>query len=426
MDRLTLKFAAEALLRANDRNGCTVPAPALYPHQWNWDSAFCAIGWAYLDPRRAAGELEMLLRGQWSSGMIPHIVFNPAATNYEPNPKVWRIEGARGRPEGVETSSITQPPVLATAARFVLERSGGDRVVEEALRRVVLAADKWHAWFLRDRDPVGQGIPAIVHPWESGLDNAPRWDDALQRIEPGEVTYRRRDDSVVDPKERPTRFDYDRYFFLVEERAKLSFAPPTPATVSFLVQDVALASILCRAEEDLHALGRALGVEVPDALARREKLKSGIARLYDAGLGYYHDFDLVSGTPIDVDHAAGFLPLFAGVVPLDVVPRLIARLKDPVHYGTPWPVPSAPRSDPKFDSRRYWRGPSWINVNWMIIEGLKRASWRADAASLADRTLDLVARSGFYEYYEPLTGEGLGAKGFSWTAALVLDLLAKS
>jgi len=426
MDRLTLKYAAEALLRANDRQGCTVPAPALYPHQWNWDSAFCAIGWAHLDPRRAARELEMLLRGQWKNGMIPHILFNPEATHYEPNPKVWQIDQAEGRPQAIATSSITQPPVLATAARFVLEHAGGDRTVEEVLRRVVVAADAWHAWFLRDRDPLQQGLPAIVHPWESGLDNAPRWDAALRRIEPGEVAYKRKDNAVVSAEQRPTRFDYDRYFFLVAERAKLGFAPPTPSSVSFLVQDVALASILCRAEEDLHALGHALGIEVPHALERRAKIAAGIATLYDATRGYYHDYDLVGGAPIEVDHAAGLLPLFAGVVPLEVVPRMISRLHDPTKFGTAWPVPSTRADDPNFDPRRYWRGPTWINVNWMIIEGLRRASWRDDAAKLADRTLELVSRSGFREYFEPNTGEGLGAENFSWTAALVLDLLAKN
>jgi glycogen debranching enzyme len=424
MTRSNLRAAAEALLRQNDRNGCTVPAAKLYPHQWNWDSAFCAMGWAYFDPRRAVRELEMLVRGQWGSGMIPHIIFNPEAVNYEPSPKVWKIDGAPGRPEGVDTSSITQPPVLATAARFVLEKSGGDKEIEEALRRIVAAADKWHAWFLRDRDPLGLGMTAVVHPWESGLDNAPRWDDALRRIEPGEVTYKRKDDTVVNADQRPTRFDYDRYFFLVEERARLGFAPPKPKEVSFLVADVAMASILCRAEEDLHALALALGAEAPQALARREKLIGGIGRLYDAEKHYYHDHDLVSGEPIAFDHVAGFLPLFAHVVPEAVVPAMVARLKDPAKFGTKWPVPSVGASDPKFDPRRYWRGPTWINVNWMLIEGLRHAGQHDYANGLAARSIELVERSGFREYYEPSNGEGLGAEDFSWTAALLLDLLA--
>ena len=61
---------------------------------------------------------------------------------------------------------------------------------------------------------------------ESGRDNAPRWDEAMKRIEPGAIEYRRVDNTIVDASQRPTRYDYDRYFFIVNERARLGFAPP--------------------------------------------------------------------------------------------------------------------------------------------------------------------------------------------------------
>ena len=69
MDELA-KRAIEVLY-GNDRGTWTRPSPRLYPHQWSWDAAFVAMGWAQLDPVRGLNELWSLLRGQWASGMIP-------------------------------------------------------------------------------------------------------------------------------------------------------------------------------------------------------------------------------------------------------------------------------------------------------------------------------------------------------------------
>jgi glycogen debranching enzyme len=422
----TLRQRAEEILRANDRGGTTLPSTRLYPHQWNWDSAFAAIGWAYVDPRRAARELETLMRGQWDDGLVPHILFSADAVNYEPGPKQWGTENVAGSPADVKTSSITQPPVAATAARRVLEISGGDAEVERSLRALVPKLERWHAWFATTRDPTGEGLCTIVHPWESGMDNAPRWDAAMRRIEPGQVEYKRVDDSIVDASQRPTRFDYDRYMFLVKERARLKFAPPKPDAVSFLVTDVAMASILCRAEEDLAWLAGMLGIETSGAQTRRGRLAAGLnGPCFDRARGRYRDVDVRAGEPLEVDHVAYFMPLYANVVPNEAVPAMVARLQDPAGYGAAWPVPTVPPSDPVFEARRYWRGPTWINVNWLLIEGLTRAGAADAAKKLAERTIELVERSGFYEYFDPLTGEGLGADGFAWTAALAIDLIAR-
>lgn len=419
--------AARAVLEANDRGGYTVPSARLYPHQWNWDSAFSAIGWRHFDPRRAARELEMLVRGQWADGLVPHINFHPDAENYEPGPGTWKTSGAPGAPSAVKTSSITQPPIAATAALKVLESAAGDRDTTDALARVVPALDRWHAWFATTRDPRRRGVPCILHPWESGMDNAPRWDAALRRIEPGEVAYKRKDDQVVDASQRPTKFEYDRYFFLVEERARRKFAPPAAEGEPFLVEDVAMAAILCRAEEDLAVLADRLGQKdvAGRARARHEALaRAMVERLYDASAATFFDYDLVGDARVEGEHVAHLVPLFAGVCPRPAIDRILARLRDADGFGTPWPIPSVPRGASTFDGRRYWRGPAWVNVNWMTIDGLRRAGERDAADALARRTVELVTKSGFGEYFDPVTGEALGAASeFGWTAALVIDLL---
>lgn len=117
--------------------------------------------------------------------------------------------------------------------------------------------------------------------------------------------------------------------------------------------------------------------------------------------------------------------LWAGVTP----PRaaaLLALLRDPRRYGTTFPVPSVAVDAPGFDANRYWKGPTWINMNWMIVQGLRECAEPAAADELRRRTLDLVDQTGFFEYFSPITGRGFGAEEFSWTAALVVDLLAAS
>ena len=105
----SLRDAARAILALNDRGGYTVPTEGLYPFQWNWDSAFVAMGFATFDLSRAYRELERLVEGQWDDGMIPHIVFHAPSDSYFPGPDVW------GTKHSVATSGITQPPVFGVA-----------------------------------------------------------------------------------------------------------------------------------------------------------------------------------------------------------------------------------------------------------------------------------------------------------------------
>jgi glycogen debranching enzyme len=244
----------------------------------------------------------------------------------------------------------------------------------------------------------------------------------MARIEPGAIEYRRVDDTIVDAAQRPTRYDYDRYFFIVNERARLGFAPPRPESEPLLIADVAIAAILARAEEDLAWLAGALRLQAPGAVARRARLLAALdGPLWDAERESYRDHDVKSDQPIRVDHVANLLPLFAGV-PDKRVAALVARLES--SFDAPWPVPTVPLGDPAYDGRRYWRGPTWVNVNWMLIDGLRRAGRDAAVDRLTGRTLELIERAGFREYFDPESGEGCGAEDFAWTAALAIDLLA--
>ena len=88
------------------------------------------------------------------------------------------------------------------------------------------------------------------------------------------------------------------------------------------------------------------------------------------------------------------------------------------------PVPSTDPADPRFEPWRYWRGPVWAVVNWMLAEGLWKAGERRLAGDVRAGTGALIRDGGFCEYFDPMTGEGIGGATFSWTAAIALLLEA--
>ncbi|MGB0346109.1 MAG: MGH1-like glycoside hydrolase domain-containing protein, partial [Balneolaceae bacterium] len=91
-------------------------------------------------------------------------------------------------------------------------------------------------------------------------------------------------------------------------------------------------------------------------------------------------------------------------------------------------MPSTPYYSEKFDPKRYWRGPVWINMNWMFMQGLQSYGYEFWADLVKQDTFELIEQFGIYEYYHPKKSdtEGCGSSHFSWTAALFLDLLHRS
>jgi hypothetical protein len=411
MTRIT---QARAILAGNDRGGYTVPTDRLYPFQWNWDSAFVAMGWATFDGPRAWREIERLLEGQWEDGLVPQIVFHAPSDDYFPGPDVW---GIRRDPP---TSGITQPPVLASAVRFVLDRLGaaGEERAAAIYPRLLLN----HDWWERARDPERSGLVTTLHPWETGMDNSPAWDAALERVPTETVTeIRRRDTSLVDASFRPRGIEYQRFIHLVDLFREAGWDPQRMLAVSpFKVADIGTNAILLRAERDLLALAGRFG-STADKLAiaaRIARKQTALATLWHEPLGSYVSRDLAIDAPIAVRTSAGFLPLYAGLH--EHAPALAARIEGWRRAGVAL-VPSTDPAEPAFESQRYWRGPVWAVVNWMIARGLREAG-EAEAGKLVETdTRRLIGDAGFSEYFDPTNGDGIGGKTFSWTAAI--DLL---
>jgi hypothetical protein len=416
-----LTAEARAILLANDRGGYTVPNGRVYPFQWNWDSAFVAMGFATFDIERAWREVETLFEVQWADGFVPHIIFWQDDAGYFPGPDVWKS----GRTP--QTSGITQPPVAATAVRMLWEHAP-DAARRARLEAIFPKLMDWHRWFKRNRDHDGRGIVVAVHPWETGRDNSPEWDIPGEPIDVSNVgDYVRRDTSHLDAKMRPTKLEYDRYLALVQfgralgwDHAKIGLESP------FRVADIGMSMILLRANRDLLTLAELLGRDA-EAAELREMIaasEAGISWLWDADKQSWSSRDVLTGRFSGFVTSASFLSFYAGL--RDAVKDAatlahIARIADKVRYL----MPSLDPEDPGFQMVRYWRGPVWAVVNYMIATGLGEAGHAEWAAKVRDDTLALIGSTGFYEAFSPIDGTGSGGDDFSWTAAVWLAMSAK-
>jgi len=433
---------AAEVLRENDMGEWTRASPTLYPHQWSWDTAFIAIGLAHLDTGRAAREIRTLLEYQWKNGKIPHIVFNPEAPpeSYFPGPEHWAsaADSPDAPPGPSVTSGLCQPPVHAIAARHILSvaEARGEGVAEtrEFLCEVYPKLLAWHRYLATARDPEGSGLVTIYHPWESGTDNSPRWTQALERVEVGEVPdYERLDlDHVPDPAERPTGYEYDRFIWLVEviKHARCDDVV-LYRTSPFLAKDVLGSAILVRANEALLDVTGVVGASEEDRemlLAWIERGRRGLDERWDPGLGLCLDYDLRAGEPLRARTIAGFAPLIAGAGSEDRLETLLKVFESHAFTGNPdlyRPLPpSTSPDDLGFRPRSYWRGPVWPVMNWLLWWSLESSGEQKRAAWLKEYALAQLSDGRFGEYYEPFTGEALGSDDQSWTAAVALDLLA--
>jgi len=412
--------AARDILRKNDRGGYTVPNGRVYPFQWNWDSAFVALGFDTFDRNRAWTEIETLFRAQWDDGFLPHIVFWKEDPGYFPGPSVW----ATGK-EPV-TSGITQPPVAASIVRTLWDRAAkaGEAAAYrprlEALFSRLLA---WHRWFHSHRDPDRRGVVVAMHPWETGRDNSPEWDAPGEAIDvTGVGDYVRRDTSHLDAKMRPTKLEYDRYLALVQfgraagwDHGRIARDNP------FRVADVGMSMILLRANRDLAALADELGRSA-DATEIRgwvELAEQGIGWLWDEEVQAWCSRDLVTGRSSGLITSASFLSFYAGLAEARRDQAMLGHF-DRIATMADYMVPSLDPADAGFQMIRYWRGPVWAVVNYMIGTGLGAAGHGERAEKVRRDTLGLIGRNGFYEAFSPVDGSGSGGDDFSWTAAIWL------
>ena len=407
------------VLKLNDLGSYTVPTHGLYPFQWNWDSCLTALGQAHFDEDRAWTEIETLFDHQWEDGMVPHIIFHKEDEGYFPGPDVWDTHRT------VPTSGITQPAVAGFAVARLFARSRDRAMASARAAKLLPKIAKWHDWFYRCRDPQNTGLVAIIHPWESGRDNSIDWDEAFSRVPTeGVMPFQRRDTQHANPEHRPTQAQYERYIWLVQHFRGLNWDNERLHDASpFQLVDPGFNGILIRSCADLAALADALGDT--DTAARSKALAEGgiaaMETLWSEAHGQYLCFDRVAGAAVNSPSVGGLLAAFAPI-PAHRAAAIAARIST-LGETARYLVPSHDPEDARFDHLRYWRGPVWLIVNYMISDGLARVGQDAVANAIRKHSLELIALSGFAEYYSPVDGTPAGGSTFTWTAAMVIEFL---
>jgi glucosylglycerate hydrolase len=437
--RTALHEEATDVLRRNDAGDWTRASPHLYPHQWSWDSAFIAIGWAHLDPGRAMLELERLFDAQWPTGMVPHIVYHAGEDDlpYFPGAERWGCDVAQPAPAPpIHTSGLCQPPVHALALQRIWQLTPQSQAddIRKRIRALYPRMLAWHNYLATGRDPESSGLVTVYHPWE-GTDNSPRWDSALARIEVGDLgSYTRLDTrSVTDPSQRPTDRDYDRYLWLVELLKQCRFDDAEiHHHYPFQIKDVFFSAVLVAANTallELASVAEAAETDRQLLVGWIDRGRRALTRRVDPDWQLCLDYDIRVGNPIRLRTFGGFAPLFAQTADELERANQLSRLDSADFCGDNrlrWPLlPSTSPAEPGFEQRNYWRGPVWPVVNWLLWRSLARLGYHERADQLRRAALDQLATAEeFAEYFEPFTGEPLGSPQQSWTAAVALDWLA--
>lgn len=335
-------FTREALL----------PSKIHYVGVWHWDQAFHALAYRHVDMRLAEDQIRIVLDHQRADGMLPDAIHD---------------EGLVTHLQAPVDADVTKPPILSWAVMKLYATSRHD----DFLAEVYESLSRWNQWWMRDNRN-GNGLCEYRHPFSSGLDDSPLWDQGMPVVSPDLNTY------------------------LVLQHDNLA----------------EIAEIL--GETDTAASYRSSA----DALAQ-----SMIANLWDEEVGVFramHD-----GRPLSTLTPFNLLPLLTGRLPETMAARAIANLTNPDLFWTPYPLPTVAVSDPAFDPNQMWRGPTWINVNYFFVEALKRIGKHDLAAELRRKTLDLVMKhADIYEYYNPLTADHppKAAPMFGWSCATFIEL----
>ncbi len=381
---------AERVLSANWTQGTrgsvpyayTRPSPGRYPWQWYWDSCFAAIVWRRFDPGRSRTELESLLSACRDDGFVGHTIFwdHPVSLTRR---LFYNVESRRA----TMTSTI-QPPLLAWAWRIAVGNPAAEpRIVAH------------HRWLRDNRDLEGDGLLWLVQPDESGLDSSPKFEPVWGLRAHAKVGF-------------PLLVTRNRRLGWNARRVRDAGGP-----------------VLCEVVTNvLWGLARL-------AMGEPSITPALVGRLWDERLGMFCDEAQgagrggsgLGGLRPAVETWAALAPLALPDLPESIGRRLVEEhLLDPGRFWLPVAPPSVSAAEPSFEPgrgrglvRRYWRGPTWVNAAWLLWIGMNRLGYREEAARMAGTLTEVICREGLREYYHPLSGAGLGATDFAWTALAV-------
>jgi glycogen debranching enzyme len=329
------------------------PSMMHYVGVWQWDAYFHALAYRHVDKRLAQDQIRIMLDHQREDGMIPDAIHD---------------EGTVTHLNAPVDADVTKPPLLAWSAWKLYERDHDGEFLDEIYEPIVRA----NRWWFENNDLDGNGLCEYQHPFSSGLDDSPLWDEGM-------------------PVESP---DLNTYLYLQQQ-----------------------------------ALGRMAEVigARDEAQMWKDRARDMVERMlrveWDGEAGLF--WARRNGERVHVRTPFNLFPLLTGQLPADIAKRLVDHLTDERQFWSRYPVPSVAMDDPKYNPFQMWRGPTWVNINYLLIEGLLHSGYPELASDLRRRTLDLInGRDDIYEYYHPESGENppLAAATFGWSSAVFIDL----
>ncbi|MCY4257393.1 MAG: hypothetical protein OXE04_03785 [bacterium] len=372
---LVRERAREVLLAHWVSAGYAVPNPTTYPWQWLWDSCFHAVCWAELGDDRALVELQTALSVQSEDGFVPHM-------NYVRQPTAsvdyWGRAGA---------SCITQPPMYGHAVSELIRR--GIDVPEETVAR----AERGLEFLLFSRQRCPSGLIALCHPWESGADNSPRWDDWC----PG---------GFVLARWRKTKQQLLGSIVSNDQGSAVSNPDFAVGSVGFN------ALVVFNARELVGKTGN------PHLSKAAEELAECLASRWDASLRTWVDDAADQAGSVRARTADSLLAMLVVDAHNNsaAIGAVAEDLADPAAYGATYGPTGVHRAEPTYDPNTYWRGPAWPQLNYLLWLGLRRHGLTQVAAQIARCTVQGAMQSGFGEYWNPDDASTTGAVPQSWTA----------
>jgi glycogen debranching enzyme len=331
------------------------PSKIHYVGVWQWDAYFHALAYRHVEMALAKDQLRIVLDHQRSDGLIPDAVHD---------------EGTVTRLTFPVEADVTKPPLVAWSAWKLYEIDHDVEFLNEVYEPIV----RWNNWWFEKNDIDGNGLCEYLHPFSSGLDDSPLWDDGV-------------------PVESP---DLNTYLYLQQEA--------------------------------LSKMARVIGAEqeAEQWAQRAETLAARMLRwMWDEDAGLFWAKRPTHDARVNVRTPFNLFPLMTGRLPARVTRRLVDHLTNENEFWTRYPLPTVALDDPKFSPLTMWRGPTWVNVNYLMIEGLQRTGYLDLARELRRRTLDLIClHDDIYEYYHPQTGEvpPKAASIFGWSSAVFIDL----
>ncbi len=260
------------------------------------------------------------------------------------------------------------------------------------------------------------------------MDDAPAWDRVLADVS----TARRGDPTIIEPaavprpdllhtvdSERPTSEQYRDYLYLAA-RYRDHDCDDRDREHPFLVENPAFNALWAMSEHALAVIADLVGAPSQRHRGAASAITGALATLFDDDLNLYVPRDVGGGRRLPVAGIGGLVPLLLPGLPRR--PELLVTLLGPrFALGCSVLVPSFDLTDPGFEPTRYWRGPSWFNTAWLLVQALTGAGRPDLAGRLATDVAERALSAGFGEYLDPRTGQPHGTRSFSWTAALALD-----